>query len=564
MMGPGTKKWIVRPRAADDAASALGIPPLVAQLLYHRGVKDASALDAFLGTGAPLFHDPFLMPGMNEAVRRLYRVLLSTEKVAVFGDFDVDGISGTLLLAGALEELGATVLPYIPHRTREGHGLNCDAVRELKDQGVSLLVTVDCGLTSHREVEEARALGIDVVITDHHALPAVPPPAYAIVSPALEGSDYPFRELSGAGLALKLTQGLYQFLGREWDERLLELAALGTVADVVPLLDENRVMVREGLRIIRQSPSAGVSELCRCAGIDPKAADAEAISYIIAPRLNAPGRLVHALTSYRLLAATSLEEAAPLAAELEALNRERQRLTREAFLLARQEVVSRGPLPPLIFVAREEFHPGVNGLVASKLVEEFYRPAVVGSLAGVVRGSARSIPEFDIAAALSQCGDLLQRFGGHPRAAGFVADPCHLCLLQTRLAEIAEERLAGVNLTPRVVADAEVSLGDLNGEVLQWLRRLEPCGEGNPAPVFLSRDVEVVRAWPVGSGDNHLRLTVRDKGVTWDAIAFNAGEERPEVPSRVDLVYTLGTEPWQGRTVMSLHVMDMAVLEGGR
>lgn len=558
MIAP-TKKWIARPRVPDDAASKLRVPHLVAQLLYHRGVRDASALEAFLDTGTSLLHDPFLMPGMNQAVRRLYRALLSMEKVAVFGDFDVDGISGTVLLTKALEGLGATVVPYIPHRVREGHGLNCAAIQELKDQGVSLLVTVDCGLTSGGEVEEAKSLGIDVVVTDHHALPTVPPPAYAIVSPALEGGAYPFRELSGAGLALKLTQGLYQFLGREWNSGLLELAALGTVADVVPLLDENRVLVREGLRVIRQSPSASLSELCRRAGIDSRAVDTEAISYIIAPRLNAPGRLGDALTSYRLLAATSTEEAGPLAEELEALNRERQRLTQEAFLLARQEVVSREPLPSLLFVAREEFVPGVNGLVASKLAEEFYRPAVVASLADVARGSARSIPEFDIAKALSQCSDLLQRYGGHPRAAGFVAAPCDLRQLQKRLTGIAEKRLAGVDLTPCVVVDAEVSLGDLNGEFFRWLGRLEPYGEGNPAPVFLSRDVEVVRAWPLGTSGNHLRLTVRSGGVTWDAVAFNVGEERPEVPSQVDLVYSLGTEPWQGRTVMSLSVIDIAV-----
>jgi single-stranded-DNA-specific exonuclease len=551
-------KWVVSPPAPRDIAQRLGVPPLIAQLLYRLDISELSQLDGFLSSKISNLHDPFSMPGMTKAVKRLVAAAQSQDKIAVFGDFDVDGITATLILVRTLERLGAKVVPYIPHRVLEGHGLNSDAVRKLKEQDVSLIVTVDCGISSQREVAEANSLEMEVIVTDHHTLPQNPPPAYAIISSALEGRRYPFQDLTGAGVAFKLAQGLCQTAGIDLEDTLLELAALGTVGDVAPLLDENRILVREGLRIINRNPSPGVVELCRAAGTDPRAIDTEAISYTLAPRLNASGRLEDSLTAYRLLSATSREEAIPLADELEGMNQERRQLTEEALHMARQEILAQESVPPLLFVSREEFNPGVNGLVASKLVDEFYHPAVVVSLGDVALGSARSIPEFNIANALTQCASLLERHGGHPRAAGFTAGLQNLSSLKQRLVQIAEQRLRGMDLSRHIVVDAEVPLAKLNGEAIQWLNRLQPFGEGNPTPVFLSRGVEVLQVHSMGNGGRHLRLVVRDERVTWDAVAFNMGDRESQTSRFSDLVYSLGVNSWRDRRTLTLRILDMA------
>jgi single-stranded-DNA-specific exonuclease len=541
-----------------DFAQRLNVPPLIAQLLYRLDITEPSQLDGFLTPSISDLHDPFSMPGMSRAVARLTDAAQSQDKIAVFGDFDVDGITATLILVRTLERLGAKVVPYIPHRVLEGHGLNSDAIRKLKEQGVSLIVTVDCGISSQHEVAEANSLGMEVIVTDHHALPQNPPPAYAIVGSALEGGKYPFQDLTGAGVAFKLAQGLCQTAGLDLETTLFELAALGTVGDVAPLLGENRILVREGLRVINRNPSPGVIELCRAAGTDPRAVDTEAISYTLAPRLNASGRLEDSLTAYRLLSATSNEEAIPLADELEAMNQERRQLTEEALHMARQEILAQESIPPLLFVGREEFNPGVNGLVASKLVDEFYHPVVVVSLSDVALGSARSIPEFDIANALTQCADLMERHGGHPRAAGFTASLQNLPSLKQRLVQIAEQRLGGMDLNRHIVVDAEIPLAQLNGEAIQWFNRLQPFGEGNPTPVFLSRGVEVLQVHSMGNGGRHLRLVVRDERVTWDAVAFNMGDRASEASQVSDLVYSLGINSWRNRRTLTLRILDIA------
>ena len=551
-------KWVVSSPVPRGVAQRLNVPPLIAQLFYRLDITEPSQLDGFLTSSISDLHDPFSMPGMRTAVTRLIDAAQSQDKIAVFGDFDVDGITATLILVRTLERLGAKVVPYIPHRVLEGHGLNSDAVRKLKEQDASLIVTVDCGISSQREVAEANSLGIEVIVTDHHALPQDPPPAYAIVSSALEGGRYPFQGLTGAGVAFKLAQGLCQSAGLDLDDTLFELAALGTVGDVAPLLDENRILVREGLRIINRNPSPGVVELCRAAGTDPRAVDTEAISYVLAPRLNASGRLEDSLTAYHLLSATSREEAIPLANKLEAMNQERRQITEEALHIARQEILAQESIPPLLFVGREEFNPGVNGLVASKLVDEFYHPAVVVSLGDVALGSARSIPEFDIANAITQCADLVERHGGHPRAAGFTAGLQNLPSLKQRLVQIAEQCLGDMDLSRHIVVDAEVPLAKLNGEVLRWLNRLQPFGEGNPTPVFLSRGVEVLQVHSMGNDGRHLRLVVRDERVTWNAVAFNMGDRASRVSQLSDLVYSLGTNSWRGRRMLTLRVLDIA------
>ncbi len=555
------KEWVFLPPPPEGFLAGVGVPPVVASALYHRGVTTPHRLEAFLALGPERLYNPFLLSGMERAVKRLERAREEGETVALFGDFDVDGVTGTALLARALAELGIATIPYIPHRVEEGHGLTIRAVEQLRRKGASLLVTVDCGITSLEEVAHARNLGMDVIVTDHHTPPAQLPAALAIVSPKLVEEAYPFQELAGAGLALKLAQGLCQRLGKGLAPDLLGLAALGTIADVAPLVDENRTIAALGLRALRQSRQPGLLALSQQASFDPSALDVEAVAFVIAPRLNAAGRLDHALTSYRLLTTSDPLEAQDLAANLERLNRERQRLCDDAWAWAREEVLSRAELPHLLMVGREGLAPGVSGLVASKLCEEFYRPAVVMALEqSVVRGSVRSVPEFNAIGALRTCSDLFLRFGGHPQAAGFIMPRERLPVLEQRLSAVAAELLADIPLRPTLTIDAETPVRALVGESFRWLQALEPCGAGNPPPVFVSRGLEVLEVRPMGDRSEHVRMKLRENGAVWDAVAFRQGSlgvPGGEMPGRVDVAYTVDARKWAGQQALRLKVLDM-------
>ncbi|MFQ5861231.1 MAG: single-stranded-DNA-specific exonuclease RecJ, partial [Dehalococcoidia bacterium] len=504
-----------------------------------------------------LLLDPFLLPGMDRAVERLSAALSTGQRIGLFGDFDVDGVTGTALLAQALTELGGQVVPYLPHRVTEGHGLNPAAITHLYQEGVRLLITVDCGVSSPDEVVQAGEMGMEVIITDHHVPPEQLPPVQALVNPKVPGSRYPFLDLSGAGLAFKLAQALYQRMERPWLRGILALAALGTVADLTPLQGENRFLVKQGLRELNSTQRPGLQELYRNAGIRPGGIDMETVSFIIAPRLNAAGRLEHALTSYRLLTTASTEEARGLAEQLGGLNQQRQQLTGEALERARQELLLRKELPPIILVGDASFSPGVVGLVASKLVEEFYRPAIVMAYEeGLVRASARSIPQFNMIEALTRCRDLFIRFGGHPQAAGFLLDRERLPLLEERLTLVAAERLASLDLQPTLPIDVETPLAQLDGETLRWLNALAPFGPGNPPPVFLSRGVNPVETHLMGHNGEHLRMRLKEGHVVWHATAFHQRGQGVPKASRLDIVYTLGTDRWGGQPVLALRVLD--------
>ena len=433
--GPSTRVWSVTPRIPDEAIRSMEpFPPLAAQLLHNRGISDAEAAEAFLARDERLLEDPALLPGMDRAVDRIRTALDRGESIGVFGDFDADGVTGTALLAAGLEQLGARVIPYLPHRTAEGHGLSSQAVHALDEQGASLIVTVDCGVASLAEVAEAATLGMDTIITDHHSPLPLLPAALAIVNPRLDGSTYPNPGLAGVGLAFKLVQGLCDSLGVPWDEKLLQLAALGTVTDVTPLLGENRYIVAAGLRSMSDDPLPGLSELLRAGGREGSPVDTEAISFVLGPRLNAPGRLGHAITAYNLLRAGSHEQAMPMAEDLQRLNRERQEMMGRAVDHLKAQSESLAAEERLLMLWSEEYAAGIVGLLASRLSEERYRPAIVAAVEGdLARGSARSIPEFNLAAAFEECSDLFVRYGGHPRAAGFVARCDVLPELRSRL-----------------------------------------------------------------------------------------------------------------------------------
>ena len=553
-----SKAWNVARRISDEAIRSMEpFSPLAAQLLHNRGVRDVETAEAFLARDERLLHDPALLPDMDRAVARIRAALDAGEAIGVFGDFDADGVTGTALLAEGLEQLGASVIPYLPHRTAEGHGLSSQAVHALHEQGASLIVTVDCGVASLAEVAEAASLGIDTIITDHHSPPPLLPSALAIVNPRLDGSIYPNPGLAGVGLAFKLVQGLCDSLGLRWNEQLLQLASLGTVTDVTPLVGENRYIVAAGMQSMNVEPKHGLRELLRAGGRDGSPVDTEAISFVLGPRLNAPGRLGHAITAYNLLRAGSREEAKPLAEELQRLNRERQEMMGRAIDHAKVQAGNVPESEPLLMLWSGEYAAGIVGLLASRLSEERHRPAVVAAVEGdLARGSARSIPQFNLASALEECSDLFVRYGGHPRAAGFVAQTDVLPALHSRLTEIAERELGHLSLQPSIRIDAHVRLSTLNVETLRFLEELAPFGEGNPAPVFVTRGARVLDASRIGNSGQHLRLRLRHEGTVWSAIAFGLGEAWQEGTERLDVVYSLGLDRWNGRESMRLVVHD--------
>jgi len=516
--------------------------------------------------------DPFLLPGVQPAVERLAQAVAQGETVAVFGDFDVDGITAAALLTEVLRELGATALPYIPDRFREGYGLNASAIAELAGRGAGLLVAADCGTSSVAEVAEANRLGMDVVVLDHHAIPPNLPASLALVNPKLGNERGPHADLASVGVAYQTVAALYRVLGRPWQgERFLDLVAIGTVGDLVPLLGENRHLVKLGLAALRKTERPGLRALMATANLRPEAVDVEAIAYGLAPRLNAAGRLAHAETSLHLLLTTNDAEAEELAGRLNALNQERQRQTEQALALAAELLAADDPEGslPLIFIAHPEIPQGIAGLVASRLVDDCYRPAVVCQTGdGESRASCRSIPEFDIVDSLRRQETLLVRFGGHRLAAGFTVASENLRALKQALLEQAAEALAGMELYPVLDIDAEVPLARLRGEEIRWLHRFAPHGQGNPEPTFLSRGVLAVEARPIGTDGRHLRLKLKDADarsgpVTWPAVGFDLGEAAPEPDQRVDVVYSLAVDRRRG-DALELRVKDLAPTASGQ
>jgi len=530
----------------------------VAQLLFNRGIN-LSGISSFLKPERDLLADPFLLPDMPQAVARLYRALLSGEKIAVYGDYDVDGITATAILVTGLARLGCQAVPYIPHRLAEGYGLRSAALEQLRQQGISLVVSVDCGITAIEPVAKARRRGLDIIVTDHHVpLPELPP-ALAIINARLPGSAYPFTGLTGAGVAFKLLQALFSNLGRESGiDDFYDLAALGTVADIAPLLGENRYLVKRGLEQICRVPRLGLGQIISRAGLDAANISAENISWTIAPRLNAAGRLAHALTSYKLLITESVQEAEEVSFWLEQKNAERQRLQARALERARAQVLEQGS-QPLLFCGDREFDGGIVGLVAGKLAEEFYRPAVVVKVGEKVStGSCRSIPEFNIAQALEQCRGMLTEFGGHSQAAGFTLPTASLPRLRETLLELAAKALTGVELKPRLDIDAETILADIGGSAFREMQVLSPFGQGNPMPVLLSRGVKVADCTVMGNGSSHLRFKLGQGNKSWPGVAFGFGGCLGEVSSYLDIVYNLEIDWWNGEGKLRLNILDFA------
>ena len=554
------KRWhILPPVPRGHPLDKCGLSPLITQVLFNRGLADASQVEPFLSVDKRLSPDPFLLPDMEIAVTRIYRAVLSGEKIAVYGDFDADGITSTAVLVQGLRAFNIEAVPYIPHRINEGHGLKIAAVEALHKQGVSLIISADCGITGVNPVKKAHRLGMDVIITDHHTPTEELPPALAAVNPKIAGSHYPFVELAGVGVAYKLLQALLMGVNKQAQlEQVVDLVALGTVADMTPLLGENRYLVSQGLKRMNASPRLGLVELLNKAGTTAGALTSENITWTIAPRLNTASRMDHALPSYELLMTDSTARAGELTTWLEQKNTERQQITAKATDVAREQVLA-GKLEPLIMVRVDDFSSGISGLVANKLSDEFYRPSVVIRTGKKIStGSCRSIPEFNLIESLTQCRELFVEFGGHKGAAGFMILTHNIPLLYERLVKIAESKLEGVDLRPKIDIDAEVALKDLAGSAYRTLQQLAPFGQANPQPVFISRNIKVVGCRTMGSDGGHLRLKLEQNGMVWDAVAFGFGPHQGEMSDPLDIVYNLELDQWNGKSTLRLNLLDFA------
>ena len=549
----------MRPEPPPGFAESLGFPDFQARLLYNRGVRSRAQADAFLAADQRLSNDPFLLPDMRQAVDRLRRAVDAGETIGVFGDFDADGLTGAAVVTTALTELGAKVVPYLPDRTSEGHGLNPLAVGSIRAQGVTTMVTVDCGSTAVDEVELASTLGIDTIVTDHHTMSGSLPGATAVVNPKRNGSEYPYLGLTGAGLSYKLVEALWADLEKPLPEHLLEIAALGTVADVGPLTGENRYIVKRGLELLNSTSHPGIEALIARCRLEKGKIDSRDVSFSLVPRLNASGRLGDAHLSLNLLTATNKDEAVALADRLEQANDRRRELSQLAYKQAMEQVESDGSsAAPLIFVEHREWVPGILGLVANRLSEAFHRPvAAVAVGPQLSRASMRSIPEFDVVEALGLVEDRLVRYGGHPAAAGFTVPTHGLDDLKAEMGDIASRHESAANAVPSIEIDCEAAPSVVDRATLDFMESLAPFGEGNPAPTLVTTGMRVSESRTVGRTNAHLKMWLVHGGRMWEAIAFNQADRAISAGDVVDAVYNVGLNEWGGVTRMELRVLDV-------
>jgi len=550
--------WVVmdtnEPLAASLAAE-VGIPHIMARLLVNRGVAGASEARAFLEPDLSQLHDPALLPDLEAGAERLARAVERGERICVHGDYDVDGVTSTALLVRTLRALKADVCHRLPHRRLEGYGIKPAAVEEAAGQGVSLIVTCDCGITAFEAIDLASERGIDVIVTDHHEPGSELPRAVAVIDPKRSDAEYPFTELAGVGVALKLAQALVRRLGHSEESflsRFVDLAALGTVGDVVPLLGENRIIVKHGLEAIPVSKKIGLRTMLRSAGIDGKPVTAYSLGFVLGPRINAVGRMDDANGALRLLLTTDEDEARNLAREMERFNTER-RAEQERILSQALEQVAAKDLDStrVLVLSADGWNSGVIGVVAGKLCESFGRPTIVISRdeeSGIGGGSARSTPPFVMIDGLRECSDLLEGFGGHAQAAGLAVRLDKLGAFEERINALAAELIPKEELVPRIEVEAELEPADISDALAEAISAMEPFGEGNPEPLFMTRGLSVLEKRRVGDG-SHLKLRVQSKGrPPLDCIAFGLGDcqDAVELGSCVDLCYSIRLNTYNG------------------
>lgn len=564
------KKWIYRNKATAEndirsASGRLGIPPIFVTILANRGIKEADMLP-FLQKSTQDIIDPMRMADMDTAAERVKAAVENKEKIVVYGDYDVDGITSTSLLYDFLTSLGADAGYYIPERDGEGYGINIMAVNKLVKQGVKLMISVDCGITAIGEVEFASLQGMDVIITDHHTCKErLPSAAKAIVNPKRDDDEYPFKELAGVGVAFKLALAVSMKMGIKTIDtfnKYIDLAAIGTIADVVPLVGENRIIADRGIKKLRHTKRPGLAALLEKCGTQPSKLNASSVAFSIAPRLNAAGRLGSAETGVRLLLAGDAAEAEPIAAELDEQNKERQ-LTEQRIFDEALEIIAEDPnfeKKKVIVLAKEGWHHGVIGIVASRVCEKFYKPCILISHSnGTGKGSGRSIKGFDLFEALSACEDSLVQFGGHKAAAGLTINVSDIEKFTEKINKYADEKLTPDDMIPKVNIDCAVSERALTLKNAENLARLEPFGVGNEKPVFSLSNAVVAYAGAVGADKKHLRLSLKRNGVQVNAIGFYMGglAETLKYGDAVDAAFQMDINSYQGSRAVQLILKDV-------
>jgi single-stranded-DNA-specific exonuclease len=556
-----TKRWQIETRITSEADEALqAFSPVIRQLLFNRGYASDEAARLFLKALPQFPTSPWQLKDMDKVIERLDRAIHDQQYIVIYGDYDVDGVTATALLVQVLSNLGANVKEYIPNRFDEGYGLNTDALDQLKENNAKLVLTVDCGIRSLEEAEHAKDINLDLIISDHHQPGENLPIAYAIINPKQPGDMYPDKDLAGVGVAYKIAEALLEHYPQNniKADELLDLVALGTVADLAPLTGENRNLVRRGLRQLRQTQRQGLFSLANVAGLELRRINTVNIGFGLGPRLNAAGRLDSALAAFELLTTSDVQVAGHLAQKLESQNRDRQQVTRLMQAQAEKLVMEEDPDSLLLFAVDPSFNAGVVGLAASRLSEMYYRPAIVAcSGEETTRGSCRSIPEFHITEALDKCADILVRYGGHAAAAGFTVENTHLPELKRRLKSIAEQQLAGMELKPLINGDIEVSLSELNTKLLEQISWFEPTGYGNPEPVFVSRGVRVINSRTVGADAKHLKLILTDGFSNFDAIGFRMGDLQSNLPKNIDILFTFELNEFNGHKNLQLNLRDL-------
>lgn len=596
--------WHLKPKVPEEFIKQFPeYHPLILQLLYNRRLKTQKAIDEFFNPdyGEDL-HDPFLMLGVKAAVKRISKAIKKREKIAIFGDYDADGVCGAVILKSVLEELGANLSGgiYIPDRIIEGYGLNFDAIKKIGAQKVKLIITVDCGISDFEEIKLANSLGVEVIIVDHHQVGKKLPQAKIIIDPWQKKDNYPFKELSGAGVAFKLAQALLRRRSQEsrinsknkipdgWEKWLLDLVAISTVADCMPLLGENRTLVRYGLIVLAQTKRIGLQELMRIARINPvfetdtmtTNLDTYSLGFILAPRLNAAGRMKHASLALELLSAIDQDKAESLAEKINEHNQERQKLTDKIVgeIEERIKCYIGDKAKPVIVESGQNWSPGVIGLVAGKIADRYHRPTIIFSAKGnsvsekkgdeeIIRGSARSVPAFNIVDAIGQCAELIKEFGGHPGAAGLSLESKNLSDFREKINEIARKKLKDEDLTPFLEIDSEIGAQDIKWELFDKLCQFEPCGgDDNPRPNFLIKNLEIIGLRLVGNGAQHLKLELKsgqENGKIFKAIGFRLaknGNGDLKIGDKVDLVFELIIDEWNGNRELQFKIIDIRKL----
>lgn len=557
-------RWIVRKsdqQLVKTLENELKITPLVASLLINRGLDTVDSARYFL-FGKEQFHDPYLLKGMDIAVNRIREAIDQKEPILIFGDYDADGVSSTTVLMLTLRDLGANVQFYIPNRFTEGYGPNETAFRRASDNGIKLIITVDTGISAIHEASIAKEIGLDLIITDHHEPGPVLPEALAIIHPKLPDSVYPFRELAGVGVAFKLAHALYG----EVPEKLLEIAVIGTIADLVSLKDENRLIAKKGLEKLKVTKNKGLKALLKVAGVDSQSINEETIGFSLAPRINAVGRLENADMAVELLLTDDPYEAEALAQEMDELNKTRQSIVNSITLEAIEEVERNYPIDTnsVLVIGKEGWNAGVIGIVASRLVEKFYRPTIVLSFdkeKGLAKGSARSIAGFDLFKNLSECRDILPHFGGHPMAAGMTLKLEDVSDLRQRLNNLANEQLTEDDFIPITTLDHQIKVDEINLSSLGELNLLAPFGMDNPKPKVLISNVQISTMRKIGSEQNHLKVMVNENGTNLDGIGFGLGPlvDHISPASKISIIGELAINEWNNIRKPQIFIQDVSV-----